>query len=103
MTAKITNKPHDETAMAERTLTISNKTGLHMRPAEMFVQTASKFRSEIFLTKDGLTVNGKSIMGVMMLAAEFGSTIIIQASGEDEMEAISALAAVIENRFGELA
>lgn len=87
--------------MAEQTMTIKNKTGLHMRPAEMIVKTASKFRSEIFITKEDLTVNGKSIMGVMMLAAEFGSSITIQATGEDEQEALTALVDVVENNFGE--
>ena len=87
--------------MAEQTMTIKNKTGLHMRPAELIVKTASKFCSEIFITKEDLTVNGKSIMGVMMLAAECGSDITIQASGEDESEALAALIDVIENNFGE--
>lgn len=72
-----------------------------MRPAEMIAQTASKFRSEILISKDDLTINGKSIMGVMMLAAEHGSTITIQAIGEDEQEAVAALVRVVENNFGE--
>lgn len=72
-----------------------------MRPAEIIAQTASKFRSEILISKDDLTINGKSIMGVMMLAAEHGSTITIQAIGEDEQEAVAALVRVVENNFGE--
>lgn len=88
-------------SMVERTVTIQNKTGLHMRPAEHIAQTASKFRSEILISRDDLTVNGKSIMGVMMLAAEYGSFITIQAVGDDELEAIDALAQVVEQKFGE--
>lgn len=72
-----------------------------MRPAEKIAQTASKFRSEILISKDDLTVNGKSIMGVMMLAAEYGSSITIQAIGEDEADAIATLAQLVEDRFGE--
>lgn len=72
-----------------------------MRPAEKIAQTASKFRSEILISKDDLTVNGKSIMGVMMLAAEYGSSITIQATGEDEVDAIATLAQLVEDRFGE--
>lgn len=72
-----------------------------MRPAEQIAQTASKFRSEILISKDDLTVNGKSIMGVMMLAAEYGSAITIQATGEDEADAIATLAQLVEDRFGE--
>ncbi|MBI4553111.1 MAG: HPr family phosphocarrier protein [Candidatus Latescibacteria bacterium] len=87
--------------MAEITVSIRNKTGLHMRPAEQIAQTASKFRSEILISKDDLTVNGKSIMGVMMLAAEYGSAITIQATGEDEADAIATLAQLVEDRFGE--
>ena len=101
MIGRILSKSLENTAMAEQTMTIKNKTGLHMRPAEMIVKTASKFRSEIFITKEDLTVNGKSIMGVMMLAAEFGSSITIQATGEDEQEALTALVDVVENNFGE--
>ena len=101
MIGRILSKSLENTAMAEQTMTIKNKTGLHMRPAEMIVKTASKFRSEIFITKEDLTVNGKSIMGLMMLAAEFGSSITIQATGEDEQEALTALVDVVENNFGE--
>lgn len=88
-------------AMTEKTVTIKNKTGLHMRPAEQIVKLASRFRSDIFLSRDDLTVNGKSIMGVMMLAAEYGSSITIQAIGEDEEAALSALVHIIEQKFGE--
>ena len=87
--------------MIERTVTIANKNGLHARPAAEIVKTAAKFTSEITLVRDDLEVNGKSIMGVMMLAAEYGSTLLIRAEGPDAEAAIAALAALIEGRFGE--
>ncbi|MGH7475025.1 MAG: HPr family phosphocarrier protein [Longimicrobiales bacterium] len=80
---------------------ILNKFGLHARPAAEFVKLASTFRSDIRVQKDDLEVNGKSIMGVMMLAAESGSEILIQASGEDADEAVAALSALVQSRFGE--
>jgi len=87
--------------MFERSVEIRNELGLHARPAQLFVQTADKFDSEIILSKDGLEVNGKSIMGVMMLAAGQGSTLVIRAEGSDEREAVSDLVALIEGKFGE--
>ncbi len=75
---------------------------MHARPSAMFVSHASKFKSEIFLEKDGLKVNGKSIMGVMMLAAEMGSELIIYADGEDEKDAAATLADLISSGFGDL-
>ncbi|HEX9917322.1 MAG TPA: HPr family phosphocarrier protein [candidate division Zixibacteria bacterium] len=87
--------------MIERNVEIINKLGLHARPAAIFVQKASKFKSEITLEKEGQKVNGKSIMGVMMLAAEKGSTLIIRAEGEDENEAVAALVEVVLSKFGE--
>jgi phosphocarrier protein HPr len=87
--------------MVERTVTIVNKNGLHARPAAEIVKTAAKFRADITLIRDDLEVNGKSIMGVMMLAAEFGATIILRAEGPDEQQAIDALAQLIEGKFGE--
>ena len=69
--------------MIEREVQIVNKLGLHARPAAEIVKTAAKFESNITLTRDDLEVNGKSIMGVMMLAAEFGSTITLRADGPD--------------------
>jgi phosphocarrier protein len=87
--------------MVERTVTIANKIGLHARPSAEIVKLAAKFKSEIILIKDDLEVNAKSIMGVMMLAAEFGSTLLLRADGPDEAEAVAALAALIESRFGE--
>jgi len=82
-------------------VTIQNKYGLHARPAAEFVKLATKFRSEIWLRKDDVEVSGKSIMGVMMLAAECGSTVEIRASGEDSEAALQALSGLVDSRFGE--
>ena len=87
--------------MFERCVKIRNELGLHARPAQLLVQTADQFRSEIFLSKDGVEINGKSIMGVMMLAAAQGSTLVIRAEGSDEREAVAQLVALIESKFGE--
>ena len=87
--------------MIEKVVTIQNKLGLHARPASLIVQTAIKFKSEIFLCKGSQVANGRSIMSVMMLAAEFGSQISLQARGEDEAAAIDALAKLIEDKFHE--
>ena len=89
--------------MIERTVTIANKNGLHARPAAEIVKTAAKFKSEITLVRDDLEVNGKSIMGVMMLAAEYGSSLVLRADGNDAEEAVSALSQLIESKFGESA
>jgi phosphocarrier protein len=89
------------TVAAERSVRIGNKYGLHARPAAEFVKLAGTFRSEIFVRKDDLEVNGKSIMGIMMLAAEFGSEIMIRAAGADAAAAVDALAALVSGRFGE--
>jgi phosphocarrier protein len=87
--------------MTKKTVLIVNKLGMHARPSAMLVTAAARFRSEVFLTKDGLRVNGKSIMGVMMLAAEKGSEITIEAEGPDEQAAVEAVAEVISSGFGE--
>ena len=87
--------------MPERIVQIENKNGLHARPAAEIVKLAAKFRSEITIVKDDLDVNGKSIMGVMMLAAEHGSTITLRAEGPDADQALEALATLVHNRFGE--
>ena len=87
--------------MLERTVTIQNRNGLHARPAAEIVKTAAKFKSEITLIRDDLEVNGKSIMGVMMLAAEYGSQLVLRVDGPDEQAAIEALATLIESKFGE--
>ena len=85
----------------ERIVTIRNRYGLHARPAAEFVKLSSKFTSDITVEKDGLEVNGKSIMGVMMLAAECGSELRIRAVGKDADEAVEALAILVRDRFGE--
>lgn len=87
--------------MTERTATIVNELGLHARPAAQFVRTAAQFSSNIELCRDESVVNGKSIMGVMMLAAEYGAVVIVRADGPDEAEAVAALATLIERGFGE--
>jgi phosphocarrier protein HPr len=85
----------------EREATIVNQEGLHARPAARIVRLANGFAAEIQLAKDGLEVNGKSIMGVMMLAAECGSSIIIRANGPDAEQAVQALAELVASGFGE--
>ena len=87
--------------MIEETLTIINKHGLHARPAAQFVKIAGKFKSDIKVLKDGLEVNGKSIMGIMMLAAEPGSEITLLITGEDEQQAFEALKELISQKFYE--
>lgn len=87
--------------MIEREAVIVNREGMHARPAARIVRLASSFASDIELSKDGLDVNGKSIMGVMMLAAECGSSIIIRANGPDAEQAVQALADLVASGFGE--
>jgi phosphocarrier protein len=87
--------------MIEEVLKIINKHGLHARPAAQFVKIAGKFKSDIKVIKDGLEVNGKSIMGIMMLAAEPGSEITLLIEGEDEEEAFTALNELISQKFYE--
>ena len=87
--------------MVERKIEITNRLGLHARPAAMLVQKANKFKSEIKLQKDDLEVNAKSILSVMALAAEVGSLVIIKTEGEDEVMALEELAKLFEEKFGE--
>jgi phosphocarrier protein HPr len=87
--------------MAERTVKIMNKNGLHARPAAEIVKAAARFTSDIVIVRDDLEVNGKSIMGVLMLAAEYGSSILVRASGTDEAAAVDAIAALVAGKFGE--
>lgn len=87
--------------MIERSVQIMNRNGLHARPAAEVVKTAAKFKSEITMIRDDLEVNGKSIMGVMMLAAEFGATLTIRADGPDAQQAVDAIAELISQKFGE--
>lgn len=85
----------------ERSVRIANRLGLHARPAAEFVKMANQFEADVFVRKDELEVNGKSIMGMMMLAAEFGSEITIRASGADSGTAVDELVRLVEGRFGE--
>lgn len=80
---------------------LKNSTGLHARPASLFVKEASKFLSEIKIVKDGKEYNGKSIMGILSIGASKGDDLTIIAEGEDEKEAISTLKELVENKFGE--
>ncbi len=87
--------------MKDIQVTIENKLGLHARPAAKLVQTAAKFESDIFLSRESQVVNGKSIMGVMMLAAEKGAELTISANGVDEEDALQALLALFQEKFEE--
>ena len=87
--------------MCEREVRIENRNGLHARPAAEIVKAAAKFSSEVTIRRDDLEVNGKSIMGVMMLAAEYGTTIFLRANGDDAEQAVEAIAALVASRFGE--
>lgn len=87
--------------MLEQQFTIINKLGLHARASALFVKTASQFKSEIKVSRDGIEVNGKSIMGIMMLAAAKGTEIVLNVSGADESEAFEKLAELIQTGFGE--
>jgi phosphocarrier protein len=87
--------------MVERTVQILNKNGLHARPAAEIVKLAAKYRSEITISRDGTEVNGKSIMGVMMLAAPKGSKLDVETSGPDEEEAMAGIVELIQQKFGE--
>jgi phosphocarrier protein HPr len=87
--------------MPEREAKIVNKLGIHARPAAEIVKAAGKFKSNITIVRDDLEVNAKSIMGVMMLAAECGATITLRATGDDAEAALDALGTVIANKFGE--
>jgi phosphocarrier protein HPr len=85
----------------KRELTIINKLGIHARPAALFVKTANRFQSDCFVEKDGETINGKSIMGLMMLAAGPGSVIIVTCDGADANEALDELEALVKRKFDE--
>lgn len=87
--------------MLKKTITVTNKLGLHARPSAMLVKAATKFRSEFFIEKDGMRVNGKSIMGVMMLAAEYQSNLDLIANGVDETYLLDEVEALFSSKFGE--
>jgi phosphocarrier protein len=88
-------------AVVERTVRIVNELGLHARPAAEFVKVASRFQAEVALGRDDMMVNGKSVLGVMTLAAECGSELTIRAEGADAEEAMAALQALVQNGFHE--
>ncbi|HWO18745.1 MAG TPA: HPr family phosphocarrier protein [Kofleriaceae bacterium] len=85
----------------ERPVVIQNELGLHARAATKLVQLATKFPCELTIAKDGNEVNGKSIMGVLMLVATKGTTIVLRARGERAAEAVAAIAALVDDKFGE--
>jgi phosphocarrier protein HPr len=85
----------------EQKLQITNELGMHARAATKFVQTANKFQSAVAVEKDGQSVNGKSIMGVLMLVAAKGSSIQVRCTGPDAQEAMTALAQLVKDKFGE--
>lgn len=87
--------------MLQNEFLIVNKLGLHARASALFVKTASRFTSEVKLAREGIEVNGKSIMGIMMLAASKGSTVRLTVNGVDEPDAMTALSELITNGFGE--
>lgn len=87
--------------MVSKEVTILNATGLHARPASMFVQTAGKFKSDVNVIKDGNTINAKSIMGIMAAGISQGTVVDIQANGPDEQEAVDVLVQLINDKFGE--
>ena len=87
--------------MIQRAVTVRNRLGLHARAAARFVHTANAFRSRVTLSRDGRTMDGKSILGILLLAAGQGTALTLGADGEDEGAAVDALAALVESGFGE--
>ena len=87
--------------MEIQTFTIRNRLGLHARAAALLVKTANRFAAEVTIEKDGLEVNGKSIMGILMLAASKGSKITLKMEGKDSTQALQTIGKLIENKFGE--
>ncbi|MBK6909537.1 MAG: HPr family phosphocarrier protein [bacterium] len=87
--------------MIQKEVTLLNRLGLHIRPAAQLTKIASKYQADVYLLKDGMRVNGKSIMGVMMLAAARGSTLVLEAIGDDEQQLIDELIKLFENKFYE--
>ena len=94
-------KSVDKHAAVTREMVVTNKLGMHARPAAMFVKTANRFDCEVFVEKDGEKVNGKSIMGLMMLAAGPGSKLHVWAEGEDAARAVAELDALLQRKFDE--
>ena len=89
--------------MTRREVRITNRLGLHARAAARFVQAANRFQAHVTLTRDGRTMDGKSILGILLLAAARGTQLVVAAEGADEAAAVEALAALIDGGFGEAA
>ena len=87
--------------MIRREVTIRNRLGLHARAAARFVHTASRFRARVTASREGRAMDGKSILGILLLAAAQGTVVVLTADGEDESEAVEALAALVKSGFGE--
>lgn len=87
--------------MLHKEFEIINKLGLHARASALFVKTASRFESDVKLSREGVEVNGKSIMGIMMLAAAKGTVVVLTVEGPDEAEAMATIGGLINDRFGE--
>lgn len=87
--------------MIEREVKVKNRAGLHTRPAATLVKLAAKFKSDFIISKDGFEINGKSIIGVMTLAAEQGATLLLRFAGEDEAEAAAAITELFDTGFNE--
>ena len=87
--------------MTEKMLTVRNRAGIHARPAALIAQTANKFSSEITIEKDSASVNAKSIMGVITMAAGYNTQLILRADGEDEKQAVEAISQLFESKFEE--
>jgi len=94
-------KKGHESGDVSKQLTVKNKLGIHARPAAMFVKVANKYRADIIVEKDGQEINGKSIMGLMMLAAGQGSVLKVTATGEDCAKAVKEIELLIERKFDE--
>ncbi|MSO74454.1 MAG: HPr family phosphocarrier protein [Alphaproteobacteria bacterium] len=101
MSAPVDLNSEDEAGRQRKTVTISNRLGLHARAAARFVQTATEFDTAVTVTRNGTTVSGLSILGLMMLAAGPGQEIVIETGGRDSAAALGALIALVERRFDE--
>jgi phosphocarrier protein len=101
MNQSMSAKKADASEFLTKELTIANKSGIHARPAAMFVKIAARYGSDIFVEKDGEKINGKSIMGLMMLAAGPGSKVTLHVKGADADAAIAELEALVERKFDE--
>jgi phosphocarrier protein len=101
MTKPMSAKKTTDAEFQTKELVVTNKAGIHARPAAMFVKTANRFGSDIFVEKDGEKINGKSIMGLMMLAAGPGSKVTLHVKGADAAAALAELEALVQRKFDE--